>query len=70
MPCSHPSRPHHNDAAYHYEKVALHHREAERLLVAEDPVTAAHHAYLASGHAVQGDFHAAEACKAYAKFHR
>ena len=69
MSCSHPAARHHHDAAHHYEKAAQHHREAERCFAGEEPNAAAHHAHLATGHCIQGDYHAAEACKAHARHH-
>ena len=69
MSCKHPAARHHHDAAHHYEKAAQHHREAERCFDAQDPVAAATHAHLASGHCCQADHYATEACMAHARHH-
>jgi hypothetical protein len=67
MSCKHPALRHHHDAAHHYEKAAHHHREAERLFALENPVAAAYHAHLASGHCHQGDYYATEASKEHVR---
>jgi hypothetical protein len=69
MSCKHEGGRCHLDAARHYERAAHHHREAARYFEAQDPVTAAQHALLATGHGHQGDKYATEAGKVYLRYH-
>jgi len=58
---------HHLKAAELYEQAAKQHREALSNFGSGDYKTAAHHAHIAHGHAVQATEQAMEASKKYAK---
>jgi uncharacterized protein YcgI (DUF1989 family) len=60
---------HHSRAADHFEFAAENHREAERAYAAGDIKTAAYHAHLATGHAVQAHDHADLAAMTHVEYH-